>query len=205
MKLPAAALLLLVLVIGLNIPLQAYGKAPIRISSCPTYHTNLLVIFIDSAPRAITVGSTVATTFHVVYPDLTPVHLSPQVAEFSWSNSSGFEVTTTSPVTPTNETGFYSYTATVTPEYPTGQVTIAVVVCSCQDGGGNFGPVQSVDSTLTADPSDDSIVSIGPVVVPQVQPQPQFPVAIIALIAIFILLIAALLLMIRRRRKQTGK
>ncbi len=205
-RVPAAAVLIGLLLIGLNISTQVGGVTPIRPSACPTYHTNLLVIFVDSTPRTVTVGSTVVTTFHVVYPDLTPVVLSPEVAAFSWSNSSGVEVTKTSPVVSTGQPGFYTYTNTVTPEYPTGLVTIAVVICSCQDGAGNFGPVDSISSALTADQSDNSVISIGPVTPQVVQPPPpQFPFAIIELLIVLALLIVALLLLIRRRRKQANK
>ncbi len=187
------------LTIGANIPAQVGGLTPIRPSACPTYQTNLLVIFVDSTPRTVSVGSMVVTTFHVVYPDLTPVFLSPESAEFIWTNSSGFEITKASAVTPTGQPGYYNYTATVTLDYPTGLVTIAVAVCSCQDGVGNFGPVDSIGSASTADQSDNSVISIGPVT-PQVQPPPQFPLAISELLIVLALLIAALLLLIRRRR-----
>ena len=176
---------------------------------CPTYQTNLIVNVVDSTPHTAPVGTVVVTTVHIIYPDGTPVVLSPQTISFVWSGFSGQKVVENAAVIPTGDPGFYRYTETVTEYYPTGTVTIAVLYCSCSDALANRDPTDYVSSDTTITSDDDSKVNIGPVTsIPPTVVQPPGIGQLIATYAVpiviaVLLIIALLLLLFRARRGQT--
>lgn len=182
-------------------------------ASCPTYQTNLLVIRVDSTPHVPTptsLGVTVVTIFHVVYPDGTPVTLQPQTGSFLWSGTVGQREFDNVPVVYTGTPGFYSYTATFTQDIlqaaGPGVITISVMTCSLQDGSGNRGPTSGVNSLITSDTSDNSQVQVTPVSTSTTMTTS--PVGLTAtedviLLIAALLVIALLLLLARSRRKKT--
>jgi hypothetical protein len=197
---------LLLLALGSSYTLLAYATSSAQQTTtggCPTYQVNLLVDVVNSNPINAVVGDTIVTTIHVVYPDGTPVTLSPEIVSFSWTGSNGQQLFDNVQVVYTGTPGFYNYTQTITPDLiqttGEGTVTIAVVSCSCSDTGGNRGPVSLTNSDLTLTPSDDSNLSIGP----QTPANPTTPVVTYVIAGIIILLlIIALLLFLRRGRKK---
>jgi hypothetical protein len=178
---------------------------------CPTYQTNLLVIRVHSTPHEPTntpIGETVVTIFHVVYPDGTPVTLSPETASFLWSGSNGKIEFDNVHVTPTGQPGFYNYTATLTSDIvqATGQglITISVMHCSCSDGSNNRGPTGDVSSLITSDTTDDSQVTNMPVTTTtQIGPIISSQDILLLIAALLILALLLLLVRSRRRRKKT--
>jgi hypothetical protein len=177
---------------------------------CPTYQTNLLVIWVDSTPHVPTstsVGASVVTIFHVVYPDGSPVKLQPEIASFLWSGSGGEKQFDNVPVAYTGTPGFYRYTATLTQDIVKatgpGVITIAVVRCSCQDQWGNRGPTGTVSSLITSDTSDNSqeqITSQTTTMTTTTQPIQFFPIEDVIVLIAALLIIAMLLLILRSRR-----
>ncbi len=191
------SILTLLILVSL-VPFVALAETTAR-TECPTYLTNLVVIFVDSTPRSVEAGTTVVTKFHVTYPDGTPVTLSPETASFSWISSSGKKIIENVPVAPTGEPGWYTYTQTTDSSFPTGATTISVVYCCCSDSLGNYGPTESTSSDTTLAPEDVSKVNIGPTT-PTLQGLLStygIPIVIAALV-----IIALLLFDTRRRRKK---
>ena len=178
---------------------------------CPTYQTNLVVIRVDSTPHEpvnTKVGESVVTIFHVTYPDGTPVVLKPQTVSFLWSGNSGQKEFDNVPVTSTGLSGYYNYTATLSPDIvqATGQgiITISVVLCSCSDGSENRGPTGNVNSIVTLDTTDNSRVAAGPLTT-TTQPGQLITSEDVVLLIAALLIIALLLLVIRSRRKPKRK
>lgn len=208
MKKVISLTLLLLLVISSSYTLLVFAAPSVQQTQpgCPTYQVNFIVDIVDSNPINAAVGDTIVTRIHVVYPDGTPVTLSPETVSFSWNGTNGQQVFDNVHVVYTGTPGFYNYTQTITPDLvqTTGQgkVTIAVVSCSCSDGGGNRGPVSLTDSDLTLTPSDNSNLSIGP----QTTTTPTTPTVTYIIAGIIILLlIIALLLFLRRGRGKKQK
>jgi len=202
-----SVVLLVVFIILAQMPFTASGD--VRPSQgCPTYLTNLLVVIVDSVPRDVPPYTTVVTTFKVIYPDGTPVTLDPETASFTWVNEAGeSKIFKDVPVVPTGEPGFYTYTQTVTPDFPTGTVTISVAYCSCSDTEGNYGPTGDQNSVTTIYEPDMSIVQIGPRTGPLPPPTgaevlSQLLSTYLVPILIAVLLIIALILLAARARKK---
>jgi len=179
-------------------------------TGCSTYQSNLLVDWVNSTPHSVVVGDLVITTFHVVYPDGTPVLLSPRTASFNWTGPSGWKYFSDMPVIFNGTPGFYYYYQNFTQDIiqatGPGTITIAVAYCSCSDALGNRGPTGDTSSIQTITPLDLS--QIVPLVLTtattQVTPPPPFPIALVIPIIIILLLILALLMFVlRRRRKKT--
>lgn len=197
--LSVVVMLMVVLVPGANLASAAPGVQQTN-PGCPTYQTNLAVDFVNSIPHLALVGDTVVTTFHVVYPDGTPVTLSPETASFNWTGPSGSKEFDNVPVVFNGTAGFYNYTQPFTQDIVqatgAGTITIAAVVCSCQDALGNRGPTGLISSIQTLITSDDS--QIAP---PTPTPTPaQMLTNYLVPIAILILLVLAFLLLLLRRR-----
>jgi len=175
--------------------------------ACPTYLTSLTVDFFSSSPIQAATGEVVTTMFHVVYPDGTPVQLSPQTGSFVWTGSAGQKEFYNVNVTYTGNPGYYNYTQTVTADIlqatvgsaGTGKIYVQVAVCSLSDGAGNRGPTGNIGSDETLTPSDNSNLNVGP---PPSTVQP-FTYAVPIIIAI--LVIIALLLFLRRSRGKKRK
>ncbi len=186
----------LVLFVSLCLPLVTGQQG------CPTYQTVILIDLVNSVPQEVVVGGVVVTKVHVVYPDGTPVTLSPETISFLWKGNQGQIIIENAPVVPTGDPGFYIYSQSVTADFPTGTVTIYAVVCSCSDLMGNYGPTSDTSSDITITPSDISIVTIGP-------PTPPGPPTIQELFSTYgiaiivgLLLLAALLLLLSRRKSR---
>jgi hypothetical protein len=177
-------------------------------TGCSTYQSNLLVDYVNSTPHTAVVGDTIVTIFHVVYPDGTPVTLSPQTASFNWTGPSGSKEFSSIPVINNGTAGFYNYTQAFTQDIiqatGPGTITIAVVFCSCQDSQGNRGPTGNISSIQTMIPYDLSQITppTPTTTTTQVTPPPQFPTILAVPIIIIILLILALLMFVLRRRRQ---
>jgi len=186
-------MLVLVFLLGFNVP---SGPA-----QCPAYQTNLAVDLVNSIPIHVVLGGTVVTRIHVVYPDGTPATLSPETVSFVWAGSAGTKRFDNTPVVPTGDPGFYTYTQTITDDFPTGSVTLSVVSCSCSDASGNYGPTSNTDSDVTITPADLSILQIGPGA-PTGPTQAQLIATYGVPILVAILLIIALLLLVLRGRKK---
>jgi hypothetical protein len=199
--LSVVVMLMVVLVPGANLASAAPGVQQAS-PGCPTYQTNLTVDFVNSIPHLALVGDTIVTTFHVIYPDGTPVTLEPQTASFNWTGPSGSKEFDNVPVVFNGRAGFYNYTQPFTQDLiqatGSGTITIAVVVCSCQDGLGNRGPTGLISSIQTLIPTDNS--QIAPTTPPQTPTQ--MVTNYVVPIVIIILLILALLLLLRRRGKK---
>jgi len=198
-----SVVLLVVFIILAQMPFTASGD--VRPSQgCPTYLTNLLVVIVDSVPRDVPPYTTVVTTFKVIYPDGTPVTLDPETASFTWVNEAGeSKIFKDVPVVPTGEPGFYTYTQTVTPDFPTGTVTISVAYCSCSDAQMNYGPTDDENSVTTIYEPDISIVQIGPSTMPSPPPTgAELLSTYLVPILIALLLIIALILLAARARKK---
>ncbi len=192
--------------IGLLILSALAVEVPIStVIGCPLYHTVIAVDYVNSVPNAASVGTTVVTTFQVVYPDGTPVTLDPLTASFVWVNGSDVKLTRTVTVVYNGTPGFYIYTDTVTNAFPTGLTDIAVGSCTCSDTAHNFGPTASVDSKATGNAiNGNSTVFIGPGAQPVLVQQPQFPYAIIVGVIALILVVFAFILAIHRRKKEAA-
>jgi hypothetical protein len=198
--------MLLLLIVSSGYAPLAFGASSVQQTTttpgCPTYQLNILVDVVDSNPINIVIGDTVVTRIHVVYPDGTPVTLSPETMSFVFNGTKGQIEFDNALVVYTGTPGFYNYTKTVTSDViqATGQgrVTISVANCSCSDGGGNRGPPGLISSDLTLTPSDDSNLNVG-IAQP---PTSQVPTYIIAAIIILLLLLALLLFARRRRGKK---
>lgn len=177
-------------------------------TGCSTYQSNLLVDYVNSTPHMVVVGDTVVTTFHVVYPDGTPVTLSPETASFNWTGPSGSKGFSNVPVIYNGTPGFYNYTEAFTQDIiqatGSGTITIAVSFCSCSDSQGNRGPTGDTSSIQTIIPYDLSqVVPPTPTTTTQATPPPQFPTTLaISTIIIILLILALLMLLLRRRRKK---
>lgn len=189
----ALALLLLAAVV------TSYGPS-LAVAQCGTYQTNLIVDLVNSNPQTVEVGGTVVTTVHVTYPDGTPATLSPETMSFIW-HGSGQKIVENVGVVPTGEPGFYTYTQTITADFPTGTVTIAVVMCSCSDANGNFGPTDDVSSVETLDASDNSVVQVGPGPTPPPTAQELLATYTVPIVIVILLLIALLLFRARRKKR----
>lgn len=192
------------------LPLAAYATlnlTPVQTSGCPTYLTNLEIDFVNSSPIQVTVGDVVTTTFHVIYPDGTPVQLVPQTASFLWIGAAGQKEFDNVPVTYTGNPGYYNYTQTITADLAqgtvgsggTGKITLEVAVCSCSDALGNRGATGNIGSDETLTPSDNSNLNAG------LPPSPPNPFTYVVPIVIAILVILAILLFLRRSRRKKGK
>jgi LPXTG-motif cell wall-anchored protein len=205
MKSIVSAMLLLLIVGFGSVPI-AFASSSVQQTTttpgCPTYQVNILVDVVDSNPINVVAGDIVVTRLHVVYPDGTPVTLSPEIMSFLFNGTKGQMEFDNVQVVYTGTPGFYNYTQTITADLiqATGQgkVTIFVVTCSCSDGGGNRGPPSLISSDLTLTPSDNSNLNVG--ITPP--PTSQVPTYIIAAIIILLLLIALLLFLRRRRKKK---
>ena len=198
-----SVVLLVVFIILAQMPFTASGD--VRPSQrCPTYLTNLLVVIVDSVPRDVPPYTTVVTTFKVIYPDGTPVKLDPETASFTWVNEAGeSKIFKDVPIVPTGELGFYTYTQMVTPDFPTGTVTISVAYCSCSDAQRNYGPTEDENSVTTIYAPDISIVQIGPRAGPLPPPTAaELLSTYLVPILIAVLLIIALILLATRTRKK---
>jgi hypothetical protein len=190
---------------GRNVQQTATTTTP---TGCSTYQSNLLVDYVNSTPHMAIVGNTIVTTFHVVYPDGSPVTLSPEIASFNWTGPSGSKEFSNVPVVYNGTPGFYNYTEAFTPDLiqatGSGTITIAVSFCSCSDSQGNRGPTGDTSSIQTIIPYDLSqVIPPTPTTTTQVTPPPQFPAALAIPIIIIILLILALLMFVLRRRRRT--
>jgi len=200
MRIYSTVVLLTLLIIGFSLPYATVAETTATETTrtmCPTYLTNLVVDYVDSTPHSATVGTTVVTTVHVVYPDGTPVTLSPETLSFRWSSEAGEKIFENVPVVPTGDPGYYTYTQTVTEDFPTGTVTVYVLYCSASDGLGNYGPTDDVSSDETLTVEDNSKVDIGP----STPKPPTFQELLSTYavpIGIAILLIIALLLVLAR-------
>jgi hypothetical protein len=204
-------MMVIVFASGLTISVYAATRVSQTSPGCATYQSNLAVIRVDSVPHIPTgtpIGATVVTTFHVVYPDGSPVVLQPQTASFLWVGTVGQREFDNVPVTYTGTPGFYTYTATLTQDIvqATGQgvITITVITCSCQDQLGNRGPVGNVNSLITSDPSDNSQEQVGQMSTSTTMvtaTQPVFATEDVILLIAALLIIALLLLVARSRRK----
>ena len=190
---PAGAMLVLLFFLGFNV-----SSAP---AQCPTYQTNLVVDLVNSIPIHVVLGGTVVTRIHVVYPDGTPATLSPETVSFVWAGSAGTKRFDNAPVVPTGDPGFYTYTQTITDDFPTGTVTLSVALCSCSDASGNYGPTSDTNSDVTITPADLSILQIG-LTGPSAPTQAQLIATYGVPILVAILLIIALLLLVLRGRKK---
>jgi hypothetical protein len=143
----------------------------------------------------------------VIYPDGTPVQLTPQTASFLWIGAAGQKEFDNVNVNYTGNPGYYNYTQTLTTDITqaalgsasTGKITVDVASCSLSDGLGNRGPTGDIGSDETLTPSDNSNLNVGP---PSSTQQP-FTYAVPIIIAI--LVIIALLLFLRRSRGKKGK
>ena len=181
------------------------------LANCSTYQTNLLVDWVNSTPHSVAVGDLIITTFHVVYPDGTPVLLSPRTASFNWTGPSGWKYFSNVQVIFNGTPGFYYYYQNFTQDIiqatGPGTITIAVASCSCSDSLGNRGPTGDTSSIQTITPHDLS--QLVPLILTttsttQVTPPPQFPAALaLAIIIILLLILALLMFVLRRRRKKT--
>lgn len=193
-------MLMVVLVPGANLASAAPGMQQVG-PGCPTYQTNLTVDFVNSIPHLALAGDPVVTTFHVIYPDGTPVTLEPQTASFNWTGPSGSKEFDNVPVVSNGTAGFYNYTQPFTQDIiqatGSGTITIAVVVCSCQDGLGNRGPTGSISSIQTLIPTDNS--QIAPTTPPQT---PMVTNYLVPIVIIILLILALLMLLLRRRGKK---
>jgi len=195
---------------GQNVQQTTTTTAP---HGCPTYETNLLVDWVNSTPHSVVVGNLVITTFHVVYPDGTPVLLSPRTASFNWTGPSGWKYFSNVQVIFNGTPGFYYYYQNFTQDIiqatGLGTITIFVAYCSCSDALGNRGPTGDTSSIQTNEPppyDDSQVVPPTPTTTTttQVTPPPLFPAVLAIPIIIIILLILALLMFVlRRRRKKT--
>jgi hypothetical protein len=192
-----------VIFVILLIPLPVFvaaGPSAKQGAGCATYQTNLTVDFVNSVPHLAMTGDNIVTTFHVVYPDGTPVTLTPETASFTWTGPSGQKQYTNVQVAFNGTAGFYTYTQSFTQDLVqatgAGTVTIAVSFCSCSDGLGNRGPTGGISSIDTLIPTDNSQVGPSTPLATQVVTNYAVPVIIV------ILLIFALLLFLLRRRKR---
>ena len=179
---------------------------------CSTYQSNLAVDWVNSTPHSVVVGDLIITTFHVVYPDGTPVLLSPRTASFNWTGASGWKYFSDVPVIFNGTPGFYYYYQNFTQDIiqatGPGTITIFVAYCSCRDGLGNRGPTGDTSSIQTITPLDLSQIvpptTTTTTTTTQVTPPPLIPAILAIPIIIIILLILALLMFVlRRRRKKT--
>jgi hypothetical protein len=185
----------------------AINLLPAQNGGCPTYLTNLEVDFVDSSPTQVTVGDTVTTMFHVIYPDGTPVQLVPQTSSFLWVGAAGQQEFDNVPVTYAGNPGYYNYTQPFTSDLAqatvgsglTGKVTVEVAACSCSDALGNRGATNNIGSDETLTPSDISSLNAGP---PSSSPQ---SLTYVVPIIIAILVVLAILLFLRRSRVKTRK
>jgi hypothetical protein len=187
------------------LPLAAFSTANLLPAqgACPTYLTNLTVDLVNSSPISITTGDVVTTTFHVVYPDGTPVQLTPETASFLWTGAAGQKEFYNVNVTYTGNPGYYNYTEAVTADITqatlgsatTGKIYVQVAVCSLSDALGNRGPTGDIGSGETLTPSDNSNLNAGP------PPSTVQPLTYVIPIIIAILVIIALLLFLRRSKK----
>jgi len=202
-------LVIIFLLFGFNLPVTGFAKASVQQQYyCPPYELNLLVDFVDSNPHIATWGTTVVTIVHVVYPDGSPVKLSPETVSFAWSMGATQIVFENATVLPTTTPGYYRYTQEITDRFPRGTFLVSVLMCSCSDGEWNYGPPGVVNSPVTATTSDDSIVVVGvqstttittttAVTVPGIPLTTYMIASIIA-----ILLLAALILFITHARRK---
>jgi LPXTG-motif cell wall-anchored protein len=198
--------MLLLLIVGSAYAPIAFGSSSVQQTTttpgCPTYQVNILVDVVDSNPINVVTGDIVVTRVHVVYPDGTPVTLSPETMSFLFNGTKGQMEFDNVQVVYTGTPGFYNYTQTITADLiqatGEGRVIIYVVTCSCSDGAGNRGPPGLISSDLTLTPSDNSNLNVG------ITPPPtgQGLTYIIAAIIILLLLIALLLFLRRRRKKK---
>jgi len=204
MRTYSIAVLLTLLVIGFVVPYATVAETTETTTRtmCPTYLTNLVVDYVDSTPHTATVGTTIVTTVHVIYPDGTPVTLSPETLSFRWSSDAGEKIFENVPVVPTGDPGYYTYTETVTEDFPTGTVTAYVLYCCASDGLGNYGPTDDVSSDETLTVEDNSKVDIGPSTPKPPTLQELLSTYAVPIAIAVILIIALLLLLARALRKK---
>ena len=173
-------------------------------SECPTYQVNLAVDLVDATPSSVSPGSTVTIRVHIIYPDGTPVTLSPETLSFLFVGTAGQNQFSNVPVQFTGTAGFYTYSQQlsddIVQQLGQGQVNVSVLTCSASDGGGNRGPPGDVSSDYTLTPSDNSTFSIGPG--PTTGPQGLTLNYIVLGIVAALLLLALLLFLMRSRKKK---
>lgn len=200
--LSVVVMLMVVLVPGANLVSAAPGVQQVN-PGCPTYQTNLTVDFVNSIPQVALVGDTIVTTFHVIYPDGTPVTLQPRTASFNWTGPSGSKEFYNVPVIFNGTAGFYNYTQPFTQDIiqatGSGTITIAVAACSCQDALANRGPTGSISSIQTLIPTDNS--QIAPTTPPQTSTQ-MVTNYLVPIVIVILLILALLMLLLRRRGKK---
>lgn len=187
-----------------SLPLAAFATPAVLPTQvvCPTYLTNLTVDYINSTPNPLTVNGNVTTMFQVVYPDGTPVQLSPETGSFLWVGAAGQKEFDNVPVTYTGKPGYYNYTQTLTSDIvqaalgsnSTGKITVQVVNCSLSDASGNRGPTGNIGSDETLITTDNSNLNVAP------QTPTQQPISYLVPLIIAILIILAILLFLRRSR-----
>jgi len=224
--------LLAVLALGLCMPTAVYAnhipqQRPSQCYYCIIAVTLVNVVIPSSSslvhqfafainPSQIATGTPFIIQFRAVYPTGTsvfgqPVTLAPNVASFSFTNSTGASYFLTNvPVNPVpNQLGNYTYASTIPRGAVTGIVTVAVLARSLTDGEGATGPPATTAShnslpPLAQTPSmyDNSIFAIGTA---QVTSQPSIPItvnlttqSVLSVMLIFIL--GALILMVKGRR-----
>lgn len=188
------------------LPLGAYAQSnllPAQVS-CPTYLTNLAVDLVNSSPTQVKAGDVVTTTFHVVYPDGTPVTLMPETASFVLIGAAGSKEFNAVSVAYTGNPGSYTYTQTITPDLAqatlgssgAGKITVEVGGCGLSDALSNRGPTGAVASDETLSPSDDSHLNVG-----STTQTPQAVNYIVPLLIALLIIVAILLFLLRSRRK----
>lgn len=193
-----------------HLPLAAFATfnlLPAQNSGCPTYLTNLQVDVVNSSPLQVTAGEIVTTTFHVIYPDGTPVQLTPQTASFLWIGAAGQKQFDNVQVEYTGNPGYYNYAQTFTADLVqatvgsggTGKITVEVATCSCSDALGNRGATNNIGSDQTLTPSDNTNLNAG------LPPSTQQPFTYVVPLIIAILAILAILLFLRRSRSKKKK
>jgi hypothetical protein len=191
----------------LQSPIMVLAVQNVQQATCPTYTTNLAVDWVDSVPHSATVGDTVVTTFHVIYPDGTPVTLSPETASFTWIGPSRQMQFAQVAVTYNGTPGFYTYAQVFSQSLiqatGSGTITIYVNNCSCSDAQSNHGPTGNISSIETSDSSpieasvhDNSQMNGN---TPPTQIVARYAVPIVIILLLFL----ALLLLIRRRRRKS--
>lgn len=202
MKSLLVATILLLLILGSGAALAVFAKPSVQqtLPPCPTYQTNLEVIFVDAKPNNdVQAGTNVVVTVEVVYANGDPATLAPETISLLLTGTNGQKELDNLAVLSAAKPGFYilslMMTADLIQTIGQGKVTIWVVSCSCSDGLGNRGPTSNVNSDLTITPDDNSILNI------PVPPPPPGINPIVPLLIILALLIAAIILVLRRRKQ----
>ena len=181
--------------------LTGYFKLP----SYPVYYEpTLLVIMINvvnanstsvSDVHQFAVGTPLVIQFRVTDFAGRPVTLSPLIASFGFTNSSGasylLAAVAVSPVS--TQPGNYTYALIVSSDFPQGVVTASVVANSLRDAEGGIGPTETIASHNSIPPFDqtpslfdNSIFAIAPPFA--YIPPATFPSMVLALILLTLIL-----------------